>query len=412
LPKAAGRPSASSGSSLIFTTYWFHVFAVVVVAAYWLLWRQGLRIWFLALACLVFHYHFAGPAGMAPIIVLMIVTYAAGRSARRWACNAAMALCVGTLCLYKYAVFLIGAVVGPLDQGLAGHLSRSAVSLLPALPPLGISFFAFEFVHYLFEVRRGGEPIRSPLKFLVFCIFFPSLVAGPIKRYPQFLASLDEGSRQFELGNIAGGVFRIAVGFFKKVVIADNLNFYLTTNYADFGSLGLGERWAFLAAISFRILMDFSGYSDIAIGAAKLLGVRLPENFNWPYFAGSIRDFWQKWHISLSSWIRDYIYIPLGGNRLGVGRRVLNGMIAFAVIGLWHGPAWNFVLWGLYHGVGLAVCSTYSAVPVAGPLLGKVLQKEPLIGWASTQLFVWLGWLLFFYPAPVAWNMARLLFGQ
>jgi len=397
---------------LIFTTYWFHVFAVVVVAAYWLLWRQGLRIWFLALACLVFHYHFAGPAGMAPIIILMIVTYAAGRSRRRWACNTAMGLCVGTLCLYKYAVFLIGAVVGPLDQGLAGHLSQSAVSLLPALPPLGISFFVFEFVHYLFEVRRGGEPIKSPLKFLVFCIFFPSLVAGPIKRYPQFLASLDQGSRQFEFMNIASGMFRIAVGFFKKIVIADNLNFYVTTNFPDFESLGLGERWAFLAALSFRILMDFSGYSDIAIGAAQLLGVRLPENFNWPYFAGSIRDFWQRWHISLSSWIRDYVYIPLGGNRLGLGRRVLNGLISFAVIGLWHGPAWNFVLWGLYHGAGLAACSTYSAVPVAGPLLRKVLQKEPLIGWVSTQLFVWLGWLLFFYPAPVAWNMATLLFTQ
>jgi alginate O-acetyltransferase complex protein AlgI len=395
---------------VIFTTYWFQFFAIAVVACYWLLQRQGLRLWFLGIACLVFHFHFAGPAGMAPIIVLMIVTYLAGRSGSRAACNAAMALCVGTLCFYKYAVFFILAAVHPLSPDIAAQFAQKAVSFLPELPPLGISFFTFEFVHYLFEVRRGGEPIRSPLKFLLFAIFFPSLVAGPIKRYPQFLASLNEGSQHFQLGDLSNGLLRMAVGYFKKVVIADNLTFYVTTNYPDFASFGLAERWLFLTAISFRILMDFSGYSDIAIGAAQLLGVRLPENFNWPYFAGSIRDFWQRWHISLSSWVRDYIYIPLGGNRMGPFRRVANGFVAFALIGLWHGPAWNFVVWGLYHGAGLAISSTYANIPVAGPLLSKGFNKEPLAGWALTQLFVWLGWLVFFYPAATAWGMAKLLF--
>jgi alginate O-acetyltransferase complex protein AlgI len=395
---------------VIFTTYWFQVFAIIVVAGYWLLQRRGPRLWFLGLACLIFHFHFAGPAGMAPIIVLMIATYFAGRKGSRSACSAAIALCVGTLCFYKYALFFISAAVHPLSPELAAQFSQATVSILPGLPPLGISFFTFEFVHYLVEVRRGGEPIRSPLKFLLFSIFFPSLVAGPIKRYPQFLASLNEGSRRFEMGNISYGLLRMAVGFFKKVVIADNLTFYVTSNAPDFASFGLVGRWAFLAAISFRILMDFSGYSDIAIGAAQLLGVRLPENFNWPYLAGSIRDFWQRWHISLSSWIRDYIYIPLGGNRLGLGRRAVNGLIAFALIGLWHGPAWNFVAWGLYHGAGLAVCSTYASIPVAGPLLSQGLKKEPLLGWAVTQLFVWLGWLLFFYPVPAAWDMGKMLF--
>jgi alginate O-acetyltransferase complex protein AlgI len=397
---------------VIFTTYWFQFFAVIVVACYWLLQRQGLRLWFLGLACLAFHFHFAGPAGMAPIIVLMIVTYLAGRSRTRAACNAAMALCVATLCFYKYAIFLIYAAVHPLSPDLAGHLSQKTISILPELPPLGISFFTFEFVHYLFEVRRGGEPIRSPLKFLLFAIFFPSLVAGPIKRYPQFLASLNEGSQRFQIGGLSNGLFRMAVGYFKKVVIADNLTFYVTTNYPDFASFGIGERWLFLTAVSFRILMDFSGYSDIAIGAAQLLGVRLPENFNWPYLAVSIRDFWQRWHISLSSWVRDYIYIPLGGNRLGPLRRVANGLIAFALIGLWHGAAWNFVVWGLYHGAGLAVSSTYASIPVAGPLLSRGLNKEPLVGWALTQLFVWLGWLVFFYPVGTAISMATLLFAR
>lgn len=395
---------------MIFTTYWFEIFAIFVVAIYWLLRRQGPRLWFLGLACLVFHYHFAGPAGMTPIIVLMIVTFLAARSGSRMACNAAMGVCVATLCFYKYAIFLIQAVLHPLSPELAEHLSQSAASVLPSLPPLGISFFTFEFVHYLFEVRRGGEPIRSPLKFLLFAIFFPSLVAGPIKRYRQFLGSLDEGSRGYQFGCIANGLLRIATGYFKKVIVADNLTFYVTANYPDYASFGLVGRWLFLAAISFRILMDFSGYSDIAIGAAQLLGVRLPENFNWPYLATSIRDFWQRWHITLSNWVRDYVYIPLGGNRLGAPRRVLNGLIAFALIGLWHGAAWNFVAWGLYHGAGLALCSTYASIPVAGPLLSMGLKKEPLVGWVMTQLFVWLGWLLFFYPLPAAWSMARLLF--
>ncbi len=202
------------------------------------------------------------------------------------------------------------------------------------------------------------------------------------------------------------------MGYLKKVCVADNLTFYIDTNYPDFTSAGITDRWLFLAAIAFRILMDFSGYSDIAIGAARLLGVRLPENFDWPYLAVNIREFWQKWHISLSSWVRDYVYIPLGGNRMGPLRRVANGFVAFGLIGLWHGAAWNFIAWGLYHGVGLAVSSTYASLPVAGPVLERGFKKEPLVGFAVTQLFVWLGWLLFFYPVPVAFNMARLLFGQ
>jgi alginate O-acetyltransferase complex protein AlgI len=395
---------------MIFATCWFQVFALVVVPAYWLLLRRGPRLWLLGAACLLFHFHFAGPAGMAPVIILMIVTYAAGLSGRGWACSTAMALCVGTLCFYKYALFLIGAAVHPLSAEIAGRFSQSTVSVLPALPPLGISFFTFEFVHYLFEVKKGGDPVRNPLKFLIFAIFFPSLVAGPIKRYPQFLASLHEGSGHFDLGNISNGLLRIAVGFFKKVVLADNLTFYVESNYPQFASFGLVERWIFLAAISFRILMDFSGYSDIAIGCAQLLGVRLPENFNWPYLAGSIREFWQRWHISLSSWVRDYIYIPLGGNRLGAGRRIVNGFIAFALCGLWHGAAWNFVIWGLYHGTGLAVCSTYTSIPVVGPLVSQGLKKEPFFGFLATQLFVWIGWLVFFYPVTAAWGMAKLLF--
>jgi len=396
---------------MIFTTYWFFAFTAITLAVYWLLPLPTLRWWFLAVACTVFHGHFAGPAGMAPILVLMVITYAAGLSRRRWACVAGIVVCALTLCFYKYALFFIGVAIEPVSTAYAAQLTDAAKKLMPGAPPLGISFFAFEFVHYLYEVRRGGEPIRHPVKFLLFSVFFPSLVAGPIKRYSQFLASLETGCRTPVAGNFSEGMRRIAIGFVKKVAIADNLTFYIDHHQPQFAALGLFERWVLVACIALRILFDFSGYTDIAIGTAKLFGVDLPENFNWPYFARNIQDFWQRWHISLSSWIRDYIYIPLGGNRHGPVRRVTNLLIAFGLCGLWHGPAWNFVIWGIYHGVGLAICATYEKLPAVGPAISAIFKKEPLVGWVLTQLFVWLGWLLFFYPVAEALEMARLLFG-
>jgi alginate O-acetyltransferase complex protein AlgI len=395
---------------MIFATYWFIGFALLLVAGYWLAPVPALRLWFLAAACLVFHAHFAGPAGMAPIIVLMIITYLTGLSRNRTACALTMALCALALCFYKYTFFVIGACVDSWDPGLGASLADHARAIMPGAPPLGMSFFAFEFVHYLFEVRRGGEPIRNPLKFLLFAIFFPSLVAGPIKRYTQFLPSLEEGCRRFRFDAICVGLFRIGMGFTKKVIIADNLTLYIDAAQPQFASLGIGSRWLVLVAISFRILMDFSGYSDIAIGLARLLGVTLPENFSWPYLARNLQDFWQRWHMSLTSWIRDYIYIPMGGSRHGPARRLLNALFAFALCGLWHGPAWHFVIWGLYHGVGLSVCVTYQRIPVLGPALQKIFEREPIAPMVVTQLYAWIGWLLFFYPLADALKMAGLLF--
>lgn len=396
---------------MIFTTYWFLIFAAIVVALYWAIPWPATRLGVLAVACAIFHAHFAGPAGVIPIVFLMVATFAAGLSRRPGWCLAAMVVCVLMLCFYKYALFLIGAAIQPWNAALATKLSTQTQALLPGAPPLGISFFVFEFVHYLFEVRRGGEPIRSPLRFVLFSIFFPSLVAGPIKRYPQFLASLDEGSRRFSADHLAAGLRRIGLGFFKKVVLADNLTFFIDQNQPEFESMGLAGRWIFVAGVALRILLDFSGYSDIAIGFARLLGVQLPENFNWPYLARNLQDFWQRWHISLSSWIRDYIYIPLGGSRHGTPRRVLNGLIAFGLCGLWHGAAWNFVVWGIFHGVGLALCATYRQIPVAGPAIGRLFDKEPVSALVLTQAYAWIGWLIFFYPLADAWRMIRLLFG-
>ena len=216
------------------------------------------------------------------------------------------------------------------------------------------------------------------------------------------------------IGGRAASMIRVwkgvGIGFFKKVVVADNLTLYIEAMQPRNGAAWLPDRWFLLGCIALRILFDFSGYSDIAIGCARLLGIRLPENFNWPYAARSLQDFWQRWHISLSSWIRDYVYIPLGGNRLGPVRRVLNGLVAFALCGLWHGPAWHFVLWGLWHGVGLAVNAGYTKAPAIGPLLERIFKKEPFVGWAVTQLYVCIGWLIFFHPMRAALEMTKQLF--
>ena len=398
---------------MIFTTYWFLFFALAAVVGFHALPRPTWRLLWLAVACACFHIHFAGPAGVLPIIVLMILTYFAGRSRNRAVCLAAMGICVAALCFYKYTLFLTGAVIEPMSANLASAMTRAAGAVMPGAPPLGISFFTFEFVHYLIEVRRGGEPIRSPVKFLLFSIFFPSLVAGPIKRYPQFLPSLESATAAPASGtDVAVGLLRIATGFGKKVLIADQLTLYIDRWQPHFADETLGGRWVILAAISFRILMDFSGYSDIAIGCAQTLGIRLPENFNWPYLAQNLQDFWRRWHMSLTSWIRDYIYIPMGGSRSGPARQVMGGVAAFAICGLWHGPAWHFVLWGLYHGFGLGVCTTYAKLPWVGPAAAAIFRKEPLTGRALTLLYASLGWLLFFYPPDEAWRMAQQLFGQ
>jgi alginate O-acetyltransferase complex protein AlgI len=395
---------------MIFATYWFFAFAALFLPIFWLLGNRRARVIWLLVACATFHAHYAGPAGVLPIIVLGIMTYLAGLSGHRKVCLFAIVACIVALCFYKYSVFFFSGVLGQINPNWGSNMSTLTKDILPLAPPLGISFFAFEFVHYLYDVREGTPPLRSFFQFASFAIYFPSLVAGPIKRYEQFIPSLKEGLENANSRDIVVGIVQVAFGYFKKV-IADNLTLYVDAYQDKFADLHLDQRWFVFAAIAFRILLDFSGYSDIAIGLARMMGVRLPPNFNWPYLATSIQTFWQRWHMSLSSWIRDYVYIPLGGSRHGYVRRILNGLVAFGLCGLWHGAAWNFVIWGLYHGLGLGVCASYRCLPFgAGKALEKVFSKLTPVNWIVTQAFVWLGWLLFFYPVDQAVKMARLLF--
>ncbi len=396
---------------MIFTTYWFALFALAFFPLYWLCPRPGVRLGFVLVACFVFHAHFAGAAGVVPIIVLALLTFLAGRSRRRGALFATIAVAIAALAFYKYSHFIAGELIGSLNADAGRAVDTFARRWLPATPPLAISFFTFEFVHYLYDVSQGSPSIRSPAQFATFTFYFPSLVAGPIKRYQPFLASLRAGLARVPLDDIKLGLLRIAIGLGKKVLLADNLTAAIEYWQPQYAELPLAGRWALCAALGGRILLDFSGYSDIAIGLGLMMGIRLPENFNWPYLATSLQDFWHRWHISLSTWIRDYVYIPLGGNRHGMARKAFNLFTAFALCGLWHGAAWNFVCWGVYHGVGLVINSTYrTALGAPGRWIGAVMTRVPALGWAVTTLFVFIGWLYFFYPVAEATRMLKLLF--
>lgn len=394
---------------MIFTTYWFLISVSIFLAIYWLMPTSKLRFWLLLAYCFLFHSHFAGASGMTPILVLSLITFFTGRSGNRLACSIGIALCTVVLCFYKYSRFFETEILAKISQPLAVSFGQFLNYALPVAPPLAISFFVFEFVHYLFEIRKGEKPISNISEFMQFSIFFPSLVSGPIKRYSQFIPSLHEGLLGQSGKDKMLGLLQVLFGFMQKVCLADNLSHYIEMRQGFFSNMDLGERWLILVFIAFRIFFDFNGYSDIAIGFARMLGIKLPPNFNHPYLALSIKDFWQRWHISLSSWIRDYIYIPLGGSHHGKLRKLANGLIAFTLCGLWHGAAWNFALWGLYHGLGLAISNSYKNIPGFSNI-HLFLQKNKIFSWALTLLFVWFGWLLFFYPAPQAFKMFCLLF--
>jgi alginate O-acetyltransferase complex protein AlgI len=407
--------------AMIFFSHQFVVFTALFFIVYWAVPVALVRRLLLLLASITFQIHFSGPAGVMPIIILAIGTYFAALSRNRLLCALWIVVCALALIFYKYTYFVFQGIIGAAFPELAKSGEDAVASVLPLLPPLGISFFVFEFVHYLIEIRRGHRPIRSPLSFALFTSFWPSLVAGPIKRYRQYVVSLSYGARNVSSDDVLAGMIRLAIGICKKF-FGDILTSWIQTQQASFDVQPLSMRWVIVVAIGFRILLDFSGYSDMAIGFARMMGIRLPENFNWPYLAHSISDFWRRWHISLSTWIRDYIYIPLGGSRHGLVRRSLNGFTAMALCGLWHGAAWNFALWGIYHGLGLAIAgslpiprflsqdvrfdiSSFDQAVTTGTLLAWRGMS-----WVITMVFVQIGWLLFFYPVDQAAHMTLRLF--
>jgi D-alanyl-lipoteichoic acid acyltransferase DltB (MBOAT superfamily) len=314
-----------------------------------------------------------------------------------------VALNLAVLCYFKYTNFLFDSFT---------TLTGTPLPFVNVVLPLGISFFTFQQVAYLVDVMRGAKVERDIVSYTLFVSFFPHLIAGPLVHHAEMIPQFKRARSGRSAVLAARGLAIFAAGLFKKVVIADNLAQFVTPVFAhlDAGG-GVTTPWAWLAtlAYSLQIYFDFSGYSDMAIGLALMFGIRLPVNFRSPYKATSIIEFWRRWHITLSRFLRDYLYIPLGGNRLGEIRRYQNLLVTMLLGGLWHGAAWNFVIWGGLHGIYLCVNHLWNRR--RGESAAKSAAMK-LVSWAATFFAVVIAWVFFrAKTATGAWQMLGSLFG-
>ena len=296
------------------------------------------------------------------------------------------------LATFKYAYFTVDS----LNQALWSFGAHVPSITWQIILPLGISFFVFEFIHYISDVYRGDKPIKSFLQFALFPSFFPTQIAGPIKRYQDFVPQLEE-EKHFKLNDLDAGFKLIIFGLFKKVIFADNLAVAVASAFAHPELLSGPDLWLAVYAFAFQIYFDFSGYTDIARGSAQLFGFKVPINFSLPYLAGNISEFWHRWHISLSTWLRDYLYIPLGGSKGGKWFTYRNLFLTMVLGGLWHGAAMHFVVWGAYHGSLLILHKEFRGITKRLPLLRRALDNSAvkLVSIALTFHAVCIGWVFF-----------------
>ncbi len=336
----------------------------------------------LLLAFSLFFYGYGGPKYLLLMLASIAINYcggllvAPGRKHRRLWLAATLGLNLLLLGWFKYANFAADTL-----NAVGIPVVRPDVVL-----PIGISFFTFQGMSYVLDVSRGdAQPAKNPLHIALYISLFPQLVAGPIVRYTTIAGEIT--SRAESADSFVCGCVRFLFGLAKKLVIANGVGLIADAVYqTPTDQLTVALAWLGSISYTLQIYFDFSGYSDMAIGLGQIFGFRFPENFRYPYIARSLTDFWRRWHISLSSWFRDYVYIPLGGNRRGTRRQIVNLLIVWFLTGLWHGAAWNFVLWGLY----------YAALLIGEHFLwGKPLERHPASGHLYALFFVNLGWVLF-----------------
>ena len=396
---------------MLFNSIEFIIFFIVVLATVSAVKNRKFQHVFLLIASYFFFYYTSNYLVTLLIISTLLDYYLGNKiwnenniTKKKILLSLSLAGNLGLLGFFKYADFAIAQfnIMGNyFDLG-------SEIPFLNLLLPIGISFYTFQTISYTVDVYRGHlEPSKSFREFALFVAFFPQLVAGPIVRAKDFLPQLREKLDNFSNGiqlrqivihnnNLKLGITIMAFGFFKKMFFADNIAPMVDKIFIN--PVGLDSFTIILGTIAFGIQIygDFSGYSDIAIGAALILGFKIPINFNKPYFATSPSDFWRRWHISLSTWLRDYLYIPLGGNKKSSSRTYLNLLTVMFLGGLWHGASWNFVIWGLLHGAYLAIHKIISDKfpnlkihPFFKSKIGKIISI------AITQYFVFLAWIPF-----------------
>lgn len=387
---------------MLFNSIQFAIFMATIVLAIQLFKKNKLQLYILILASYIFYFF---DSGFLFVLLLFssILDFYVGRKIhetevlkkRRLLLVMSIVGNLGILAFFKYANFAIETV---------NYISNlfgvdPSLKLLNIVLPVGISFFTFQTMSYTFDIyKRKLKPTDSFFKFMLFVAFFPQLVAGPIVRAAHFLPQLNN-KRILILGkNLKLGLTYIGWGLIKKLIFADNLAPYVNSIFAN--PIGLGSFPIIIGSLAFgiQIYCDFSAYTNIAIGTARILGFSFLENFNKPYFARNPSDFWRRWHISLSTWLRDYLYIPLGGNKKGKVRTYFNLMATMLLGGLWHGAAWNFIVWGGYQGGLLAgykfISSKFSPkINFLNRFLDK--KKKTVLSIIVMQYFVFLGWLIF-----------------
>lgn len=381
---------------MLFNSIKYALFLPVVALLFWCC-PQKLRVPLLLIASYIFYMSWR-PIYIFLILGLTLLNYFAGllihnqpQRKKFWLILSVVAN-LGVLAYFKYAYFF--------DETLSAMLKPVGVSI-PSIPfeivlPLGISFFVFEFIHYVVDVYRGSEPVKSFPGFALFASFFPTQIAGPIKRYqdfvPQFLAE-----PKFSVACLDEGLSLILLGLFKKVMIADNLAFFVQGGFSNPALFTGLDLWLFTYAFAFQIYFDFSGYTDIARGSAKLFGYKVPINFNLPYLATNIAEFWHRWHISLSTWLRDYLFIPLGGSRCSRWFNYRNLFLTMALGGLWHGAAMHYLLWGAFHGIMLILHKEFQRLKDAVAPLSSFMQSSAgrVFSMFVTFHAVCVGWVFF-----------------
>jgi alginate O-acetyltransferase complex protein AlgI len=392
---------------MIFNTFSYFLLFLLPAAIGFRLAAPAAKPWVLSLFGAAFFVFFsvtalAGWIGAACLLLFLWESAISRlyRPGSRW-CLLGVVVAVVALGIFKYWNFFTGLPFGGNPRNNPWHWHG-------AFLPLGISFFTFEFIHYAVDRWKNKTVPGKFSEYLAFILFFPTMVAGPIKRYQDFLPNLRAPSTAWAV-DWRLGMTRILVGLAKKFAVADLLT--ALTDHLNHDDIAQAERWilpVWLMAYGVKIYADFSAYSDIAIGSARLFGLKVPENFDWPYLQTNIAKFWTHWHMSLSKWLMDYVYIPLGGSRVSPPRIYGNLLITMLVSGIWHGAGLNFLVWGLWHGVLLAVHRAWTkragATDKSPTLLGRYA------GWAATFVSVNLGWAFFVMDLPTASFFLRRLF--
>lgn len=366
-------------SSLIFIIFFLPIFLFL----YYLVPFKYKNI-ILLLFSLIF-YAWGEPKYIFLLIFVALLNYLSGliidksnnKKTRKYTMISCILLNIALLGFFKYTNFIIDNLN---SLGLKFDVLKIAL-------PLGISFYIFQTMSYTIDLYRKKVKVeKNFLNFLTYVSMFPQLVAGPIVRYEDVAKELKERTINFD--SFSEGLFIFLTGLFEKVLIANNVGHLHSIIFGDISNISLLTAWLGIIAYALQIYFDFNGYSTMAIGMGRMLGFNYPKNFNYPYIATSITDFWRRWHITLSSWFRDYVYIPLGGNRVNKLRWLINILIVWALTGIWHGAAWNFAIWGIYFGVLLIIEKLF---------IGKYLEKLPkVLKHIYSLFFILIGWLIFF----------------